>query len=501
MRKFIDLFENQNFEQILTEAPTPGTRRSRATPEEFIEMVRKAYPGNVNIPLTGLIKVADDNNVQIPTAVKFNNEYKPDPHHWNFGNGSDDSSFNQAKPELEKGLDGQVADTAVQAGPEYDTAVKLSHAKAKEFHNLVQKGKVYVMGRKPNGAFFRVPGMDGVAAQLERMMSNQLDVNAEDSSMETQYEDLTEKVQLILGGQSSFIKSLLITGAPRSGKTFNVMKTVKELGLVDGVDYTKKTGSITVTSLYRTLLQRINGLVIFDDCDSVARDDDGINILKGALDTSPVREISYDNQRMVDVDGFSVAKREEYANRVSRLLNDGEYTREDDAFFRPIAEKYGVKTGPKKKRGRPKVNRDEDDDFGDASLDDEVEIPEDEDGEIEGQTEILAFVTKRLPNKFDFKGRVIFISNLDQDDWDPAILARSFRIQMNFKGGEMLDYIDKIKANIKCSLTDEEKQETMDYVRELYNLGKIRAPINFGLIQSAFDMRLTPSWKRTIANF
>jgi hypothetical protein len=49
--------------------------------------------------------------------------------------------------------------------------------------------------------------------------------------MEEQYNQLDKKVELVAGGKASFIKSLLITGMPSSGKTFRVMKTIKEARL------------------------------------------------------------------------------------------------------------------------------------------------------------------------------------------------------------------------------------------------------------------------------
>jgi hypothetical protein len=488
MREFMDktnkLFESTQINEMA----------KRTTDKDFIDMVKKAYPTNPNLSIVQLNKVAADNDVQIPTTIRHNDNYKVNSHEWNFGDSKDE--FDQVKPDLSSGLgdetgtpNAEISDNSTQAGPDYDTAVKLSHAKAKEFSNLVAKGKIYVMGRKPKGAFFRVPGMDAIAAQLERMLANQLEVGDGTKSMETQYENLTQKVKLIAEGRSKFIKSLLIVGAPSSGKSFSVFKVIKDLGLKEGTDYIKKTGSISVPSLYRSLLQQIDGLVIFDDCDSVFSEDDGVNILKGALDTNPVREISLDNQRMVDVDGFTVEKRNEYADRVSKLLNDGAYTKEDDEFFRPIAKRYGIIKPSKKKKGE---DSEDFDGFGNPiSSSDEDNAFENDDG----VNEIITFVTKRLPNKFDFRGRIIFISNLNEDEIDSAIMTRAFKVSMNFKSSEMLDFIDRIKGNINASITDEEKQEVMDYIRELYNLGRIKSAINFRLVQAAFDLRLTPDWK------
>ena len=109
-----------------------------------------------------------------------------------------------------------------------------------------------------------------------------------------------------------------------------------------------------------------------------------------------------------------------------------------------------------------------------------------------------------LPNKIDFKGRVIFISNMSEEEWreigDGAILTRAFHQNMYFPDAEMLDYIDTIKQHIKApKLTERDKQEVLDYVRELWLAGKITKPINFRLIQQAFDLFLMNDWRSLVA--
>jgi hypothetical protein len=109
-------------------------------------------------------------------------------------------------------------------------------------------------------------------------------------------------------------------------------------------------------------------------------------------------------------------------------------------------------------------------------------------------------MVNHLPNKIDFKGRIIFISNMAEEDWDTAIISRAFYMNMDFRSDEMIDYIDKIKQHIKTpSLSEEEKQEVMDYIRDLYVTGKLKRDVNFRLVQQAFDLRLTSNWKKMIA--
>ncbi len=351
--------------------------------------------------------------------------------------------------------------------------------------------EIRIMARNAAGEWFVVPGLDNVISALEHRMSAQ---NGDKQSMEEQYESLREKVRLVAGNQSHNIKSLLIYGAPSSGKTFTVMQVVKELGLKEGVDYVVKKGSITDFAAYRTLIQNIDGLVIFDDCDSVVATKVGKNMLKGALDTYPIRELSYDNANTIDTDAMTSEDRRLFVDAMSRVMK-GTATAEDLSHF----ERYAVNDKKKQKGAPNRVVIDSDGDF---------QLP-DEDGTISGYNEASAaerlhelqdYFSRRLPNKIDYRGRIIFISNMGEDEWDSAILTRTFRQYMAFGDGEMLDFIERIQSSLSANLTPEQKQEVIDWIRILHDSGQLNSPINFRLVQQAFDLRLTSGWKQAIAD-
>lgn len=81
-------------------------------------------------------------------------------------------------------------------------------------------------------------------------------------------------------------------------------------------DYVKYTGKMTVAGLYRALCKFRHKLIILDDCDSIWELADGVNILKGALDSKARREISYPVAGAVDVDPDNDAE-------IQRVLADG----------------------------------------------------------------------------------------------------------------------------------------------------------------------------------
>jgi hypothetical protein len=87
--------------------------------------------------------------------------------------------------------------------------------------------------------------------------------------------------------------SLVITGMAGMGKTHIVKETLKNMGLKESTDFVHFKGRATAAGLFITLYENSNAVIVLDDCDSVFKDDDAVNILKAALDSYDTRRISY----------------------------------------------------------------------------------------------------------------------------------------------------------------------------------------------------------------
>jgi hypothetical protein len=87
--------------------------------------------------------------------------------------------------------------------------------------------------------------------------------------------------------------SLVLTGMAGVGKTHLVKETLKGLGLRESYDFEHFKGKATAAGLFITLYQNSDKIIVLDDCDSVFKDDDAVNILKAALDSYDTRKISY----------------------------------------------------------------------------------------------------------------------------------------------------------------------------------------------------------------
>ena len=184
--------------------------------------------------------------------------------------------------------------------------------------------------------------------------------------------------------------SVVITGPGGLGKTFNVLSTLQKNGMQDltsleefmegTVVSTKKSfviikGYSTPKGLYRALYENRNGVIVFDDCDSVLRDPVSLNLLKAALDSYDRRVISW----RADI-------------------------RDDD-----------------------------------------------------------------LPTTFEFKGRVIFISNLSASQLDQAILTRSLVVDLTMTNTQKVERMRFLlsQSDFMPEYEREFKQDAMDLISKL----------------------------------
>lgn len=92
------------------------------------------------------------------------------------------------------------------------------------------------------------------------------------------------------------IRSLIVAGAPGVGKTHTLeakLEVAKRMGKVKDVVVIK--GSISPIGLYVQLWENRNAgnVILLDDIDSVFNDEEALNLLKGALDTTKTRRISW----------------------------------------------------------------------------------------------------------------------------------------------------------------------------------------------------------------
>jgi hypothetical protein len=126
--------------------------------------------------------------------------------------------------------------------------------------------------------------------------------------------------------------SLVITGGAGMGKTHIVKSTLEGMGLKESYDFVHFKGRATAAGLFVTLYENNDKIIVLDDCDSVFRDEDAVNILKGALDSYDTRKISYiSTKSLKDEYGSEVPRHFEFSGRIIFISNISQ-SKLDDAI-------------------------------------------------------------------------------------------------------------------------------------------------------------------------
>ena len=248
--------------------------------------------------------------------------------------------------------------------------------------------------------------MDYVIRKAQKESADTAPVQESRFTINERFGFVTDMVAMLAAGAQA---SVVVTGPGGLGKSFTVTKALTECGFKDisvlddfavgTILKSAKTfrvikGYSTPKGLYRTLYENKEGVIVFDDCDSVLKDPVSLNLLKGALDSYSRRIISW----RADI-------------------------------------------------------RDED-----------------------------------LPTSFEFKGRVVFISNLSSSSIDQAIITRSMAVDLSMTNkqkiermqhllstGEFMPEFDKTIKSDAMSLIEKLQDSVKELsLRTLIQVTKIR---------------------------
>lgn len=120
---------------------------------------------------------------------------------------------------------------------------------------------------------------------------------------------------------SGIIRAMIVSGPGGLGKTFGVMR---EVGRVPEERVRHVKGHISAGGLYRLFYaNRFKGnVLVFDDADSIFEDEQRLNYLKAACDTSDRRVLSwYSSKELLDADGEVLPESFEFEGTVIFITN------------------------------------------------------------------------------------------------------------------------------------------------------------------------------------
>ena len=133
------------------------------------------------------------------------------------------------------------------------------------------------------------------------------------------FDNLTRLTKMVARGVQP---SLLVTGGAGLGKTFLVKQTLQSCGLRESYEFVHYKGRSTAAGMFITLFQNSNKIVVSDDCDSIFKDADAVNMLKAALDSYDTRRISYITSKpLKDEHGDPIPSTFEFTGKVIFISN------------------------------------------------------------------------------------------------------------------------------------------------------------------------------------
>lgn len=115
------------------------------------------------------------------------------------------------------------------------------------------------------------------------------------------FQDLEDLTKMVGTGIQT---ALLVTGSGGTGKSYTIEKVLSEYG-ARGKDFVIMKGRCTPRAMYMFLYYHYNQICVFDDCDSIFKDTDGLNILKAALDSGKNRIIGYSTADAIPTEGMN----------------------------------------------------------------------------------------------------------------------------------------------------------------------------------------------------
>lgn len=495
----------------------------RVSDEKFIEFAT-TYCANkpawniAALSMVQLQEIAQANDVQIPVTIR-NNYKTPGKRLWNLSGKLGGSAHVPSPEEQEKlnQLDRDEENAARAAGGEIasddddfsdvgdqDLQKELLGLKkvVDTVSRLQNQGKLIVQGKYPKGhgkragQFFKIPNIDKLIRPLQTMIDKQIDLGLADEdamSMEEQVAEMKAYTGGILKGTSQTAHSVIFTGAPGIGKTYTVMKEVMETyGLSEGDDYVVIQGGTTTTKLFERLFVSYDKIVIFDDCDSMWKDAEAVNILKAALQTGGgVRAITRDKAGTVDTAKMSYEDREHALKEIRSFYEDelGWAIRKLQRRFPDVSELIATLNDPSE-NPYDKEDKDQRNDWQayKSYFAKEVQRP-------------LETGTIKLPNKIHFEGRIIFISNLTEDELDDAVRSRATVFNLQVTNDQVVEFVGTLLEHFDHDFVDlDQRKEILEYIKELYITGFANSQFSIRQFQVSMDLyAMGGPWKRRVA--
>lgn len=120
---------------------------------------------------------------------------------------------------------------------------------------------------------------------------------------------------------------------------------------------------------------------------------------------------------------------------------------------------------------------------------------------------------KKLPKQFVYNGRCIFITNIDGDKMDKALVSRSLHVDVKLTRDEIIERLKRITEKIYPRIPNSTKEETIEFVDFMTKGYKSKFPLSIRTIIHALNIRVSndfmididgekvPAWQMLVKQF
>jgi hypothetical protein len=166
------------------------------------------------------------------------------------------------------------------------------------------------------------------AERIERASTPESEVRSDEEIAKDIQETFGILADMTKAVATNVVKGLVVSGPAGIGKSHTVETTlVQNLGMLQLLregqpQYEMISGGMTATVLYEKLwnFKEEGQVLVFDDSDGILYDEDGLNILKAALDSKKTRRISW-NSRSYHLQRNDIPNSFEYKGGIIFITN------------------------------------------------------------------------------------------------------------------------------------------------------------------------------------
>ncbi len=98
----------------------------------------------------------------------------------------------------------------------------------------------------------------------------------------------------------------------------------------------------------------------------------------------------------------------------------------------------------------------------------------------------------KLPKHFIFEGQIIFISNLEEDEFDAALISRSLHVDVNLSRDEVIKRIRQIMVRISPEVEPVKREEAFAYLLEVTANYPTKFDLNIRTLIHTINLRSSP---------